>query len=64
MQREQARLDAGAGHDGVVLARVTPIAMLFVRCRNGLSHHPEEYVELDDIGAAISALTSFLRQFA
>jgi allantoate deiminase len=57
-------LVSGAGHDGIILSRVTSIAMLFVRCRGGLSHHPDEQVELADIEAAIEALTHFLRQFA
>jgi allantoate deiminase len=55
------RLVSGAGHDGVILSRLTPCVMLFVRCRNGLSHHPDEHVDLADIDAAIAALTHFLR---
>jgi len=57
-------LISGAGHDGVILSQITPIGMLFVRCRDGLSHHPEEHVKLADIGAALSALTRFLEKFA
>ncbi|MGA8610610.1 MAG: allantoate amidohydrolase [Xanthobacteraceae bacterium] len=57
-------LISGAGHDGVILSRITPFAMLFVRCRDGLSHHPDEHVELADIAAAIATLTTFLENFA
>ena len=63
-QSSVPHLISGAGHDGILLSRVTPIAMLFVRCRDGLSHHPEEHVDLADIDAAINALTHFLRNFA
>jgi allantoate deiminase len=50
-------LVSGAGHDAAVLGRVCPVAMLFVRNRDGLSHHPDEYVEPADaeLGLAILA---------
>ena len=35
---------SGAGHDGVAIAALCPIAMLFVRCTGGLSHNPAEAV--------------------
>ena len=38
-------LPSGAGHDGVALGALTAVAMLFVRCAGGLSHHPDESVE-------------------
>jgi allantoate deiminase len=59
-----AHLISGAGHDGVVLSRLTSIAMLFVRCKDGLSHHPDEYVQPADIAAAITSLARFLENFA
>src|SRR5205085_1693962 len=43
-QPQVLRLSSGAGHDAVALAAVTPVAMLFVRCRGGVSHHPDEFV--------------------
>jgi allantoate deiminase len=57
-------LVSGAGHDGVILSRLTPIAMLFVRCRDGISHHPDEHVEPADIGAAVATLARFLEGLA
>lgn len=53
-------LVSGAGHDGVMMAKAMPIAMLFVRCRAGLSHCPEEYATPEDIGVALRVLVSFL----
>ena len=38
-------LPSGAGHDAVSVAQLTDVAMLFVRCRDGISHHPDESVE-------------------
>jgi allantoate deiminase len=37
--------------------------MLFVRCKDGLSHHPDEHVDLADIEAAIGTLCGFLQNF-
>jgi len=55
---------SGAGHDGVVLSALTPIAMLFVRCRKGLSHHPDEHVHPRDLRAALDILVDFLTRMA
>lgn len=49
-------LVSGAGHDAAVLARVCPVAMLFVRNRDGLSHHPDEYVEPADAELGLAVL--------
>jgi allantoate deiminase len=54
------RLPSGAGHDAGILAQLNPVAMLFVRCRDGLSHHPDEFASLDDICAALQVTVEFL----
>lgn len=54
------RLPSGAGHDAVMLSRIAPIAMLFVRCAGGVSHNPAESVTVDDVAAAIEATARFL----
>lgn len=61
---EVVDLPSGAGHDGVTLSRVCPVAMLFVRCRDGLSHHPDEFVNLSDITAALRTTVEFLDEFS
>ena len=58
------RLPSGAGHDAVVLASLTPVAMLFMRCMGGVSHHPDESVEVADVAAALEVLNRFLRRLA
>jgi allantoate deiminase len=35
-----------------------PMAMLFVRCRDGISHNPAESVTAEDVAAAIAVLTA------
>ena len=57
---EPVSFDSGAGHDAAILAQRTPIAMLFVRCKDGVSHHPDEFVSTDDIRAAIACAAEFL----
>jgi allantoate deiminase len=54
------RLPSGAGHDGVMLSSLTPIAMLFVRCKGGVSHNPAESVAEEDVAVAIEVLGRFL----
>jgi N-carbamoyl-L-amino-acid hydrolase len=57
-----ARLPSGAGHDGVFLARIAPMGMIFVPCREGRSHAPEEWAEPVDCanGARVLAETLVL----
>jgi allantoate deiminase len=57
-------MPSGAGHDAVSMAELTDVAMLFVRCRDGISHHPDESVLTDDVAAAIDVLATFLARFA
>ncbi|GLC89895.1 Zn-dependent hydrolase [Lysinibacillus piscis] len=42
-------LMSGAGHDAMNIALVAPIAMLFVRSKDGISHNPLEYTSDEDI---------------
>lgn len=58
------RLPSGAGHDAVVMAGACPVAMLFIRCAGGISHHPAEAVTVHDVAAALSVLCVFLGDFA
>ena len=58
------RLPSGAGHDAMILAKVTDVGMMFVRCgAGGVSHNPAETVSAADAGLACLALLDFLRHF-
>ncbi|MEJ2630478.1 MAG: M20 family metallo-hydrolase [Acidihalobacter sp.] len=57
-------LFSGAGHDGLAMAGLTDIGMLFVRTPDGLSHHPDEALAAEDAGVAASVVLSLLRRFA
>ncbi|WP_227672346.1 M20/M25/M40 family metallo-hydrolase [Komagataeibacter sp. FXV3] len=47
---------SGAGHDAAYMARICPTAMIFIPCRDGLSHNEAEYAEPDDIVAGANVL--------
>lgn len=56
-------LPSGAGHDGMAMIDVTDIGMIFVRCRGGVSHHPDEHVSRADAEAGKQALLNFIENF-
>jgi allantoate deiminase len=58
------RLPSGAAHDAMMLAKLCPSAMLFVRCKGGVSHNPAEYATPEDLGLAIAALIRFIEDFS
>jgi allantoate deiminase len=57
-------LPSGAGHDAVTMAGVTDVAMLFVPCAGGISHHPDESVAEADVALAVEAAVRFIRGLA
>jgi allantoate deiminase len=57
-------LPSGAGHDAAIMAKITPAAMLFVRCRGGISHHPGESVKPGDMRVALDVMNHFIGQLA
>ncbi|MEI9984296.1 MAG: allantoate amidohydrolase [Aliidongia sp.] len=57
------RLPSGAGHDAMVIAALAPVGMLFLRCRDGLSHHPDEAITPEDAGLGVRILLDFLQHF-
>ena len=58
------RLPSGAGHDAQVMAKLCPMAMLFVRCKDGISHNPAEFASEPDMGLAVKALARFVETLA
>ncbi len=56
-------LPSGAGHDAMALADLTRIAMLFVRCTGGISHHPDENITVEDAEATVQVLMRLLTDF-
>jgi allantoate deiminase len=54
------RLVSGAGHDAISMAALCPTAMLFIRCRGGISHNPAEHVEPADAEVALQVMLGFV----
>jgi allantoate deiminase len=61
---ERLELPSGAGHDAVALSRVCPVAMLFVRCKDGISHNPAESVAEADVAVALDVLAGAVDRLA
>jgi N-carbamoyl-L-amino-acid hydrolase len=62
---EARHLPSGAGHDAMMMASLTQIGMLFVRCGNGgISHHPDESLDENDADLAGRVLMDFLLSYA
>jgi ureidoglycolate amidohydrolase len=53
-----------AYHDSLFMARIAPIAMIFIPCRNGVSHRPDEYAAPADITLGAQVLASVLAKLA
>jgi ureidoglycolate amidohydrolase len=58
------RMVSRAYHDSLFMARIAPIAMIFIPCRNGVSHRPDEYAAPEDISKGTSVLASVLAKLA
>lgn len=64
VQGRSIEVASGAGHDAVAMSRLCPVAMLFVRSRGGLSHHPDEFTSARDLGVALRVMVDFLMELA
>lgn len=53
-----------AGHDAMAMAEITEMAMLFIRCKEGISHNPLESVRMVDVAKALDAFTATVTTLA
>ncbi len=56
-------LPSGAGHDAMAMVELTDVAMLFLRCRDGISHHPAESITAEDAATGARVLQAFIERF-
>jgi allantoate deiminase len=61
---EPLQLRSGAGHDAVTLSAIMPVAMLFVRCKGGISHNPSESISDSDVAVTCQVLDNLLDDLA
>jgi N-carbamoyl-L-amino-acid hydrolase len=53
-----------AYHDSLFMARVAPVGMIFIACRGGVSHRPDEYAAPDAIANGVAVLADTLAAVA
>jgi len=58
------RVNSGAVHDAAILAQIADAGMIFVPSKNGRSHCPEEYTDIDDVKRGADILLQTLVQLA
>jgi allantoate deiminase len=61
---EPLHLSSGAGHDAVAIANLCSAAMLFVRCKGGISHNPAESITVEDADVAARVLIEAIRRIS
>ena len=64
MHGQVPSLPSGAAHDASAMYEICPMAMLFVRCRDGASHLPEEFGSEADMEVARQTLSQLVRNLA
>jgi allantoate deiminase len=57
-------LFSGAGHDAMAMADICPVAMLFIRCDKGISHHPAEAIDTPDVAVSLAVLSHTLQNLS
>lgn len=57
-------MHSGAGHDAMNMTRLGPVGLIFVPSVDGLSHHPDEFTEMDDIMLGIDVLEAAVIHYA
>ena len=55
-------LPSDAGHDAGIMARHCPAGMMFLRCKDGISHNPAELITAEDAGIGVRALLEATRR--
>ena len=61
---EYMTMPSGAGHDAMHWAEAIPTGMIFIPCRDGISHNPAEFAEMDDIVTGADVLDKVLRKLS
>ncbi|MEQ9124895.1 MAG: M20/M25/M40 family metallo-hydrolase, partial [Alphaproteobacteria bacterium] len=55
---------SGAGHDAVHVSRIAPTAMIFIPCKDGISHNEAEYASPEALAAGADVLLASMLEFA
>ena len=60
--QDTLRLPSGAGHDAGIMAKLCPSGMIFLRCKDGISHNPAESITVEDADLGVRALLEAVRR--
>lgn len=63
IEHEPFKMISGAGHDSVNTSKHCPTAMVFVPCRNGISHHPSEWATKADCVIGTNVIIQSILRF-
>ena len=61
---EYMTMPSGAGHDAMHWANVVPTGMIFIPCREGISHNPAEFAEMDDIVIGAKVVENLIKRIS
>ncbi|MDU5732433.1 MAG: M20 family metallo-hydrolase [Veillonella sp.] len=64
LQLEYMIMPSGAGHDAMHWAEVAPTGMIFIPCRDGISHNSVEFAAMDDIVAGAEVLENVIKNIS
>ncbi|MGM0875408.1 MAG: M20 family metallo-hydrolase [Bacillota bacterium] len=56
MELDSPMMVSGPFHDSVIMSNVCDIGMIFVRCKDGISHNPAEFARYDDLAVGTELL--------
>ena len=61
---QSRKIVARAYHDSSFMAQIAPMAMIFIPCRNGVSHRPDEYAAPEHIVDGVKVLARTLAELS
>lgn len=64
MKVSSRQIVSRAYHDSLFMSRIAPMAMIFIACRDGVSHRPDEYAAISDIAAGVEVLARSLAELS
>lgn len=59
---EPLRMSSGAGHDAMIMQKLCPSGMIFLRCKGGISHNPAESITAEDADIGVRVLLEAVRR--
>lgn len=61
---EAKRMVSRAYHDALFMSRLCPVGMVFIPCRAGVSHRPDEFATAEDVGLGVAVLARVLQELS